>query len=132
MNINPEKAPESLPQSIITQIVRSLTDLAETTLWGKSNKQQVLTLSDIKNWFNELPPHYKKKIALAAVLRMDATSGSLRIYQGIFDKGLNCFLARQLLVEQMSSDLIDLFGHEKVIIFLEDPKSLSKTTHLGD
>ena len=120
-----------LPQNIIEQIVKGLTELAETTLWGTASSQSILTLNDIKSWFKELPAHYKKKIVFAAVAKIETTSG-IRVYQGILNKKFKCILARQLLVEELSVDLLNFFGQRNVIIFIEDPKIIEEILPPGD
>jgi hypothetical protein len=113
--------------NLILAIQEGFSALTETMLWGKSSRQGILSLVDIKDWFREKYLRYKKRLFLGAVWMLNGTSNSgARIYQGIFDAKLQCIDARQITVNELAPDLKEFFNNQDLILFTNDKEDFYK------
>lgn len=115
------------PLKLLNNLEETIFDLVETITWGKAGKQSIVTLEDIKGWFNDQPTGVKKKAYFGALARIkEAGSEQTRLFQAVFDKKEKCMQSRQIIAGTISDDLEKEFGSTDLVVYSMGSEFISK------
>ncbi len=126
MNFNKNNILTS-PLGLLHNLEATIFDLVESFTWGKAGKQTIVTLEDVKYWFNDQPTGVKKKVYFGAIARIqEAGSEQIRLFQAVFDKKEKCLISRQIMASEIAEDLEKEFGTTDLIIYSMNSEFASK------
>lgn len=115
------------PLKLLSGFEETVKGVTDIVVWGDARVEEDLSLEDIKTWFHQVPNKYKKDLKYGVVIRLQPVAGiEYRIFQGIYNQKGKVTIARQVVTEKISDDLLTQFGGTDMIIFAENPKKVKQ------
>lgn len=109
----------------------TLTFAVSTVLWGRETILPQINMDVISKWFQaqmRSRPGGKYGVLYA---KIDVSSDSPRLYQGLFDSDWKCIAARQIVSDQIDKEIIKLLEDHDLVVFDPSLRLIRKTRAEG-